>query len=168
MKRYLFYLFLSFCFVAFSENEIENPSLEEIIEIPFFKELESTQSGEGKVNLYQDERLLALIKEKTNKHQTITNQDFILLNGYRVQVYSSNTPKKSRSEAADIELKMKNQYPNINVYLTYTAPFWKVRMGDCKNYQDATILMNQVKSDFPNMRDDIYIVKEENIRIQIQ
>lgn len=56
-----------------------------------------------------------------------------ILDGYRVQVYSD----KDRGSAKYIEAKLKKDF-KLGVYLVYDAPFYKVRIGDFTDRDEAT------------------------------
>ena len=170
MKKILFYLFFFSSLLVVAGNLMEDEMKEEEKIISpsidsFFQNLTEKTPDSAEVKIFQEEEILWLMSEKEQKNMSFSSQNFIFLHGYRVQVYSRNTPRVARSEATDIELKMKEKYTDVNVYLSYTAPFWKVRVGDCKNYQEATLLMKKIKKDFPNIKDEIYIVKEDDIKI---
>jgi hypothetical protein len=168
MKTHFLLSLLLVCAVSLSlQAQDQAPANQEKKEVPFIKKL-TTENGGGKVQVYQDDRLGNLMVEKTKTNKENSNQDFILINGYRVQVYSSNSPKKSKNEAFKIESEIKTKHPEFATYVTFTSPFWKVRIGDCKNYQEAFNLSKVLKEDFPNMKTEIYIVKEDNIRLSIK
>ncbi len=133
----------------------------------FLKQLTSAQSGQGTIQITQDPRLPQSIAER----QTYTEESqipYILISGYRVQVYSSNVPKTARSEAFSMESAVKEKMPDVTSYVSFSSPFWKVRLGDCKTYQEAMVLLNEVKENFPEHKNNFYIVKEDNIRIPIK
>ena len=159
-------LLFSLCFSskAQTQDSISQPERKEIL---FIKNLTSVEKNKGKVQIHQDPRLLVLMEEKAAENIDLNNQEYITLNGYRVQLYSNNTPKKSKLEAFKIEAAVKEKHPEMGTYVTFTSPFWKVRVGDCTSYQEAFNLVELLKSEFPEIRNDIYIVKE-NIRVPIK
>jgi hypothetical protein len=50
--------------------------------------------------------------------------------------------------------------------VSFTAPFWKVRAGDCRSYQEAVDLMNKLKTEFPARRNSMFIVRD-NVKIMM-
>ncbi len=73
--------------------------------------------------------------------------------GYRVQIHFGNV----RQKAQDIKSVCENMFPNIPAYLTYQAPNFKVRIGDCKTRWEAAKILEEVKSSF----DIAFIVKDD-------
>ena len=46
-------------------------------------------------------------------------------------------------------------------YVTYDAPFWKLRVGDFRSHEEAYHLMRQLMKAFPAFGKEMYIVREE-------
>jgi hypothetical protein len=115
---------------------------------------------EGVVVLHQDSIMETLLvkNEVTEKNNAITAV------GYRVQVYSNNNARKSKSEAFELETNLKELFPDVKCYVSYSAPFWKVRLGDFSNYAEAVIFSKKVKSILPELANEIIVVKENNTK----
>ncbi len=64
--------------------------------------------------------------------------------GYRVQIYSGS----SRSEAYSAQARFKQIYSDLNTYLSYEQPNYRVKVGDFTSRAQAQGLMNQLKRDF--------------------
>jgi hypothetical protein len=64
--------------------------------------------------------------------------------GYRVQLFNGN-----RKEAQTVKTKFSTQFPELNAYLTYQAPEYKVQIGDCRNEWEAEKLRNDILTAFP-------------------
>ena len=80
--------------------------------------------------------------------------------GWRVQVYSSNHPQRGKSEALLIEQRIK-QTMNVQVYVVYASPSWKVRLGDFLTEQQAAEFRDVFKGLFPDLADYTYIVRDQ-------
>lgn len=120
-----------------------------------FEDLTNNSEG-GSVTLFQDERIETVIASKINGNDLQTMD----VSGFRLQVYSSNVPQTSKKEAFDIEQDMKSAYPDIPVYVIYQPPFWKVRLGDFRHQTEADLLRQDVITRFPNIKGDVYLVKD--------
>ena len=57
--------------------------------------------------------------------------------------------------------EIKELFPDIPTYVTYNAPFWKLRVGDFRSHEEAYQLMRQLMEAFPDYAKEMYIVKEE-------
>ena len=77
---------------------------------------------------------------------------------YRIQIHSSNRGQEARERAFKIEKEVLDKHPNLDVYVTYTAPFWKVRIGNCISYADAQRVRRFIMDEFPAYATEINIV----------
>lgn len=53
--------------------------------------------------------------------------------GYRIQIFSGN----SRSDFENAKSYMLRNFPNLEIYETYSQPTYRIRVGDFIHYQDA-------------------------------
>lgn len=123
-----------------------------------FDALSTTDSiTHASVKIHQDKRIELLLANK--KH--FNSQEQAMTNGFRVQVFSSNVQRTAKNEAFRIEKQIKDEFPEDAVYVNYTSPFWKVRVGDFKTQSDAQRIRSKLKDAFPNLKSEIYIVREQ-------
>lgn len=107
------------------------------------------------VQIVQDSTMDVLLDEAINgKHEIIE------MDGYRVQVYSSNQQQTAKTEALELEAKLKEKV-NQTIYVQYLPPFWKVRLGDFKTYDEAREYKKLFVQLFPSMMGDTYIVRDK-------
>lgn len=77
------------------------------------------------------------------------------INGYRVRIFFDNR-QTARSES---ELTLKNfrdMFHDIAAYRTYSNPYFKVTVGDCRTKSEAMALLARIKPAFPGA----FVVKE--------
>ena len=110
------------------------------------------------VLIHQDKRIEQLLVAKRSAN---TSHEQATTSGYRVQVFSSNTQRFAKAEAFKIEKQILDEFPEQAVYVNYTSPFWKVRVGDFKTQGDAQTFRSQLIESFPNLRSGTYIVHEQ-------
>ncbi len=67
--------------------------------------------------------------------------------GYRVQVFFGNDRKTAYFQQA----KFKALYPELNAYISYTQPNYRVKVGDFKTRAEAQQLMTKLRPDFPTL-----------------
>ncbi len=145
-------LFLSLGLVAAQENT-------EAKKANIFESLATPDSvTKAKVVIHQDEKIEQLILSKKNNTGFQGQPNF---NGYRVQVFSSNVQKTAKNEAFKIEKLIREAFPDEEVYVNYTSPFWKVRVGDFDTMQKAQSFRSQLIEVFPEIKSDTYIVREQ-------
>jgi hypothetical protein len=119
--------------------------------------LSSTDSvSQATVRIYQDRRIEQLV---TNKRNSAGSRQ--TASGYRVQVFSSNVQRTAKAEAFRIERQIREEFADQSVYVNYFSPFWKVRVGDFRTQAQAQAFRNELINAFPQMRSEIYIVREQ-------
>ena len=107
------------------------------------------------VQVVQDSAMAVLLDEAINgKHELVE------IDGYRVQVYSSNQQQTAKTEALELESRLKSKV-NQTIYVQYLPPFWKVRIGDFRTYDEAKEYKKQFVQLFPHMLGDTYIVRDK-------
>jgi hypothetical protein len=126
-----------------------------------FEALSTTDSTtHATVKIHQDKRIEPLL---ANKKHSNSSQDQVTSNGYRVQVFSSNVQRTAKNEAFKIERQIRETFPDQTVYVNYSSPFWKVRVGDFTSQYQAQQFRTKLIEAFPVMRSEIYIVREQII-----
>ena len=65
--------------------------------------------------------------------------------GYRIQLYVGT----SRQEADAVKIYVYQNFPELNVYITYSAPTYRMRAGDFINRLDVERYYNSIKNEFP-------------------
>lgn len=112
------------------------------------------------VQVVQDSAMTVLLDEAINgKHEMVE------IDGFRVQIYSSNRQQTAKGEALDLEEKLKNAI-NQSVYVQYLPPFWKVRLGDFRTYEEAREYKQQFVQAYPDLMGDTYIVRDKILVLQ--
>ncbi len=87
-------------------------------------------------------------------------EERIEIDGYRVQIYSSNRQQTAKAEALELEARIKEKVSQT-VYVQYLPPFWKVRLGDFRAYEEAKEYKKEFVQQFPEMIGDTYIVRDK-------
>jgi hypothetical protein len=141
-------LIISAC-IVFAQNSDTKKNI--------FKTLSRADSLSGaSVKIHQDERIDRAVSEKGSGAKTTATA-----NGYRVQVFSSNVQRTAKNEAFKIERELRESFPELGVYVNYTSPFWKVRVGDFKTLQEAQDLRYEIVKLFPALKSETYTVKDK-------
>lgn len=117
----------------------------------------------GNLTINQDPRLEQLLQSE-DKTPVKGDSIYVEMPGYRVQIYSNNNPKKAKNEAFAAEKAFKEAYPDINVYVSYSAPFWKVRVGDFTTYYEALAFSRKLAKDQPKIAGEIFVMEEDYVR----
>ncbi len=108
----------------------------------------------GYIKFYHDPRFEKVVTESRSVTQAT-------MNGYRVQVFSSNNQKTAKDKAFTLESELKEVFPEVSIYVSYTSPFWKVRMGDFTNMEAAQSFRRSLLEIFPELKSDAYTVRDQ-------
>jgi len=103
--------------------------------------------------IIQDQRVDSLI----NLHKQINSMDS-LVPGYRVQIFfeSGNFSKDQAIKTAE---DFKESYPNIRYYLSFSEPYYRIRVGDFRTLIEAKGFLMSIISKYPaafEVEDRIY------------
>ncbi len=112
------------------------------------------------VEIVQDSALAVLLDEAMNG-----KGEMIEIDGFRVQIYSSNRQQTAKGEALDLEEKLKSAIDQP-VHVLYLPPFWKVRIGDFRTYEEAKEYKKQFVQLYPELMGDTYIVRDKILVLQ--
>ena len=107
------------------------------------------------VQIIQDSMVSVLLEEAVNGKRELVEVD-----GYRVQIYSSNQQQTAKTEALDLETRLKERV-NHTIYVQYLPPFWKVRIGDFRTVEEAKEYKKEFVQMYPSMVGDTYIVRDK-------
>ena len=117
----------------------------------------------GKIRIYQD----SLLYQQMGRHgwgknlERINNEEYITSPGFRIQIFSGNNQRMSKNEAFNKERQVKDNFPELETYVTFHSPFWRLRAGNFRTYEEADRKMRELKTTFPNFGKEMYIVREE-------
>ncbi len=140
-----------------SAQQIVEPKTQDI-----FETLENTDSvTQATVKIHQDQRVEKLLVGKGGSSYSYNSQSQATVSGFRVQVFSSNMQRTAKTDAFKIEKQIREEFPNEGVYVNYTSPFWKVRVGDFRTMSEAQSFRAQLIEAFPGMRSETYVVREQ-------
>ncbi len=80
--------------------------------------------------------------------------------GYRVQVFSDNNVRTAKSEARTKSRNISARFPQYKTYVMYTSPYWRLKVGDFRNKQDADEAAEELRRAFPAYSKEIRVVRD--------
>ena len=107
------------------------------------------------VQIIQDSTIAVLLEDAINGQR-----EMVEIDGYRVQIYSSNQQQTAKGEALDLEARLKDKIGQT-IYVQYLPPFWKVRLGDFRTVEEAKEYKKLFVAQYPQMMGDTYIVRDK-------
>lgn len=81
-----------------------------------------------------------------------------LIHGFRILLFSGNT----REEATKAKEMAYKNFPDLDVYTTYSNPTFKVKLGDFYMKLDAYLVLKKLQTVFPNA-----VLVEEVVNLKI-
>jgi hypothetical protein len=128
-----------------------------------FEELQSAASGKGTVTIDQPVAIRNMVGTRLfgDIETTSDGKSYIKFQGFRVQVFSGNDQRTSKEEALKREREIKEIVPDIATYVTFVAPFWRLRVGDFGSQEEAYFIQRQLMQSFQKYGKEMYIVRED-------
>ena len=91
--------------------------------------------------LYINDKIDDFLADRAQKNKAVK-----YANGYRIQLYVG----RERKIVDDAKLFLHQTYPNMNPYLTYSLPIYKLKVGDFLTKNDAERMLTQLKPNYPD------------------
>lgn len=123
------------------------------------------QDSDSNVNIIQPEELNKRLMRHEHSSAVESGElkrggAMTKLVGYRIQVFMDNNQRTAKSEAQIKERNITSRFPQIGTYLSYTPPYWRLRVGDFRTREEAVEMMSQIKKEFPGYAREIIIVRD--------
>lgn len=106
--------------------------------------IQQSQEGIGTIVINQDSRISTLVET----HIAINKANNGKFTGWRIQIYSSSGTT-SRAEAQSVRKAFLTKYPEVNAYLIYQPPFFKIRVGDFRTKSEAYSFYKKLLPEYP-------------------
>lgn len=163
MKKFILSLCVALTSVSLlqAQNLIENTEqvLTEsatVSELGVEQQIDSTLHGKDifsilpeDVVVVQDQNVRAALNNQVVKNET---RNF---SGFRIRIFLSSE-RTAREASLEMINKFNAQYPKVKAYRTYSAPNFKVSVGNFRNRVEAEAFLKLIKADFP----EAFIVRE--------
>ena len=127
--------------------------------------LERPETG-GKVKVVQPAELAKRVSRAEGVIKYDGNKGYAQSSGFRIQVFSDNNYRTAKNNALYKEGLIKEAFPEMETYVTFTSPFWRLRVGDFRSYEEASNALRELKREFPQMAREMRVVRDK-IHIQI-
>ena len=127
--------------------------------------LERPETG-GKVKVVQPAQLAKRVSRAEGVIKYDGNKGYAQSSGFRIQVFSDNDYRTAKNNALYKEGLIQQAFPELETYVTFTSPFWRLRVGDVRSYEEAGNALIQLKKEFPQMAREMRVVRDK-IHIQI-
>ena len=122
-----------------------------LLAIVFAISVKTFAQNTGKLDVVQDEK----INELLSKHLKI-NEVVNTIPGFRINVFFQSG-NNSKTGAMQCKAAFTEKYPDIEAYVVYEEPNFKVKIGDFRTRMEARGFVQQIKMDFP----DAFVIKDQ-------
>ena len=97
-------------------------------------------NADSSIIITKDARFGELINKQ--KEQNLVNQS---MHGYRIQIYFGGV----RQKASEVKIDFNTRYPEVQAYISYQQPNFKVRIGDFRNRYEAQRFLKDIEGLYP-------------------
>jgi hypothetical protein len=111
------------------------------------------QSDSNSIVVHKDPRLDLLVKKQIEINEITTRNSRRSAQGYRIQVISTN----NRTKAMEAKTKIYQRFPELKTYLMYQSPFFKLKVGNFLDREDAESYLQDIMEIFPT---GVYVVRD--------
>ena len=110
--------------------------------------LPSLSVAQADTTLSENESIISINEKGINT--LVSKYEAILkarngVNGWRVQIMF----KTKKEEIQQLKIAFIKLYPEIPAYLEYDAPYYRVRVGNCRTKLEAMKIQRQISKHFP-------------------
>jgi hypothetical protein len=116
---------------------------------PALGQADSTSS----IVIHADPRLSMLVKKQSQINEVTTRDARRSIAGYRLQVINTS----DRNAAITAKTKVYQLFPDLKAYLLYQAPYFRVRVGNFKDRDEAESYRQTLLKEFPR---GVFIVRD--------
>ncbi|MBP5190369.1 MAG: SPOR domain-containing protein [Bacteroidales bacterium] len=112
----------------------------------------SAQTRKGRVEITGDVQVSELVKKHIEFNERIRT-----VPGYRIQI-AALSGANSREQAFDLKRRFKEEYPEVEVYIVFTEPNFRIKVGDFTSKLDAYVFMQRIKERYPGtiVKENVY------------
>lgn len=100
------------------------------------------------------------VRDLLNRCVNGAETQMVDMDGYRLQIYSSNRQQQAKMEAEQIKQNLEKEI-ELPIYILSDQPFWKVRIGNFKSISEASAFKEDFVQRFPQLQSSTYVVRDK-------
>ncbi len=110
------------------------------------------QTRKGHIEITGDVKVSELVKKHIEFNERVKT-----VPGYRIQIAALSGPD-SRTRAFELKQRFKNDFPGVEVYIIFSEPNFRIKVGDFTSRLDAYTFMQTIKGRYPGtiVRENVY------------
>lgn len=94
------------------------------------------------------------------KSQSAATETPRSVGGFRILVFSGNNPRTAKAEASNRSQTVASQFPEYATYISYDAPYWRLKVGDFRSYDEASGALSRLRAAMPGCAREMRVVRE--------
>lgn len=122
-------------------------------------------NSSGKAVIFQPAKLNARLQPKASADPTQevadADKSATSAGGYRIQLFAGNNARTAKNQATGRADLVSEHFPEYATYVTFVAPYWRLKIGDFRSYEDATSALARLKAAFPEYAREMRIVRDK-------
>lgn len=83
------------------------------------------------------------------------------VSGYRVQLFSGNSARSAKATADYRAAAVKADFPEWATYVTYSAPYWRLRVGDFLTSEEANAALVLLRKQYPAYAGEMRLLRDK-------
>lgn len=104
----------------------------------------SVEAQQQRAELIQDKKVDLLVE----KHAYLYRHNFTLT-GWRIQIFF-DSGVNSKRKASDVLRQFTELHPDVQAYLSFKEPYYRVRVGDFRSRLEAEGFLKKLQISYPN------------------
>ena len=113
--------------------------------------LSGQSQNEGTVRIHGEPAIDSLVRL-----HVAYNQTFPTIPGYRIQIFMESG-NRALANCEEVEAEFLEKYEDIPTYITFSAPYYRVRVGDFRTRLEAEKFLQRINRKYPNA----WVIKDE-------
>ncbi len=105
----------------------------------------------GMVDVYSEPGIDSLVQL-----HVAYNHAFPTIPGYRIQIFMESG-NQALSDCENVEQEFMGKYEGVSTYITFSAPYYRVRVGDFRTRLEAEKFLQKIDRKYPNA----WVIKDE-------
>lgn len=123
-----------------------------------------TLTGDGNIKIDQPQTMMKRLEYHPEASDSESQTQQASRYGYRVEIFSDNNARTAKTGATARRNQVLSRLPQYPAYLSFDAPFWRVRVGDFTTRAAAESAMAELRQTFPGYGSAMRIVRCEIAR----
>ena len=118
-----------------------------------FSAFSQDSNNTSSIIIHKDPRVDLLVKKQAQINEVATRDARRNVAGYRLQVINTS----DRNAAISAKTKIYQLYPELKAYLLYQAPYFRLRVGNFTDKDEAEDYRKSLSREFPN---NVFLVRD--------